>query len=555
MAADQQDEDGLKEGRRSRPPRGEDDEAKGIAWIVEDSALDAEIAKRALSARYEVEVFVDGSSMLERLATTPRPDLLILDWQLPGMSGLEVCRFLRSTLDDMELPVLMVTVYGHKSDVVEGLSAGANDYVSKPYDGAELLARATTLRRTRRLYQQREHLLEETRQARARAEEASRAKDEFLATVSHELRTPLNAISGWVQLLLGGMLPPEKVNRAHETIARNARAQTQLINDLLDASRIITGKLRLELEPVHLVDVLEMAIEALRPTADAREIQVLPTLDPGAGPILGDASRLQQVVWNLLANAVKFTPRGGRVRIGLRRDQAFVELSVEDTGQGIEPAFLPHVFERFRQADSSSDRRHGGLGIGLAIARHITELHGGTIAVASEGDGRGAKFTVRLPLPPQRVEAVSRVEKTAQPLERGSSQRLAELEGLRILVVDDEPDAREILAFVLESCNAKVIAASSAAEALEVLRTTVPDMLVSDLGMPGEDGLVLIQKVRALPPDQGGRTPAVALTAYARAEDRTKALNAGFDVHVAKPVHPTELIAVIVELASRITGR
>ena len=544
-------EDGLKEDRRSRPPQGEDDEAKGFAWIVEDSALDAEMAKRALSARYEVEVFVDGSSMLERLATTARPDLLILDWQLPGMSGLEVCRFLRSTLDDMELPILMVTVFGHKADVVEGLSAGANDYVTKPYDASELLARATTLGRTRRLYQQREQLLEETREARARAEEASQAKDEFLATVSHELRTPLNAISGWVQLLLGGMLAPEKVNHAHETIARNARAQTQLINDLLDASRIITGKLRLELEPVHLVDVLEMAIEALRPTADAREIQLLPTLDPGAGPILGDASRLQQVVWNLLANAVKFTPRGGSVRIGLRRDQSFVELSVEDTGQGIKPAFIPHVFERFRQADSSSDRRHGGLGIGLAIARHITELHGGTIAVMSEGEGRGAKFTVRLPLPPQRVDAVSRIDKTAQSLERASLQRLAELEGLRILVVDDEPDAREILAFVLENCNAKVSSASSAAEAFDMLRSTVPDLLVSDLGMPNEDGLVLIQKIRALPPEQGGRTPAVALTAYARAEDRTKALKAGFDVHVAKPVHPAELIAVVVELASR----
>jgi CheY-like chemotaxis protein/anti-sigma regulatory factor (Ser/Thr protein kinase) len=348
------------------------------------------------------------------------------------------------------------------------------------------------------------------------------------------------------------MLSPEKVDHAYETIARNARAQTQLINDLLDASRIITGKLRLELEPVHLVDVLGMAIEALRPAADAKNIRLLPKLDRAAGPILGDASRLQQVVWNLLANAVKFTPRGGSVHIGLRRDESFVELSVEDTGQGIKPAFLPHVFERFRQADSSSDRCHGGLGIGLAIAQHITELHGGTIAVASEGDGRGAKFTVRLPVPPQRVDAASRVERTVQPLERGPLQRPKELEGLRILVVDDEPDAREILTFVLENCKAEVTSASSAAEALEALQRTLPDMIVSDLGMPNEDGLVLIQNVRSLAPDQGGRTPAVALTAYARTEDRTKALNAGFDVHVAKPVHPAELIAVIVELASRL---
>jgi len=376
---------------------------------------------------------------------------------------------------------------------------------------------------------------------------ANRTKDEFLATVSHELRTPLNAILGWARMLQLPDLSSEKRARAIETIERNANAQTQLIEDLLDVSRIISGKLRLDVDTVDLRTVLENAMDAVRPAAQAKGVILRQTIDPDAGPILGDAGRLQQVAWNLLTNAVKFTSSGGTVSIAIRKRPSSVELIVTDDGQGIAPDFLPNVFERFRQADASPSRKQGGLGLGLAIVRHLVELHGGTVRVESEGVGRGAVFTVSLPTSPTRATSVERLPALSM-VSPPSVAPPNELDGLRVLVVDDEPDVRELLSEMLATCSAQVVTAGSTAEALQLVQELRPDVIVSDIGMPREDGYVLIRKVRALPHARGGRTPAVALTAYTRFEDRTKALIAGFNLHVPKPVEPAELIAVLMSL-------
>ncbi len=838
------------------PPRGR-------VWIVDDSVLEAEMARRAIAPSFDTEIFSDGATMLERLAHDPGPDALVLDLQLPGMSGIDVCRFLRGTFDEIALPIVMLTVYGHKEDVLEGLAAGANDYVPKPYDPAELLARVRTVVRTRRLHErakraeralfvERDRLLESehrfrtlaeaipqivwtadpngahdyvnqrwldftdmnieqargsgwlsavhpedqerclerwhtsvttgdvyecqirlrraadgayhwflaralplrdaagritkwfgtstdihaqkratwaleflgrasvalissldskaateslthlavpdladwcgvflhegsnviklaadahvtgvradllrtlvtgdpllseapfgapkvirtgkpdlvpdlaealergfdddaplldtlaelgvtswimvplavqsrtfgcivlaitgsgrrydeadlklaeelgrraaiaidnarlfemTQRERARAEEANHTKDEFLATVSHELRTPLNAILGWTVMLRSGSMSEEKRARAIETIERNARSQTQLIEDLLDISRIISGKLRLSVSPVQPHSILEGAIETIRPAAEAKGVRLQPVLDTNAGPIMGDPERLQQVVWNLLSNAVKFTPKGGRVQVRLQRVGSDIEITISDTGRGMRVEFLPYVFERFRQADMGIARSHGGLGLGLAISRHLVELHGGSIEALSPGEGLGSTFVVRLPLAP--LSSTS-IERQPEPAASQSSNDLpcpAEINGLRVLIVEDEQDARDLMASVLEGCLARVTTAGSAAEALEMIRQDPPDVLVSDVGMPGESGYDLIRKVRHLPPEQGGRTPAVALTAYARMEDRTRALMMGFDMHVPKPIEPSELLVVIAHLAGRFAKR
>jgi signal transduction histidine kinase len=392
---------------------------------------------------------------------------------------------------------------------------------------------------------------------RRRAAEANRAKDEFLAVVSHELRTPLNAMLGWAKMLGSGALTTEQARRAVEAVERNARAQAQLVDDLLDLSRIITGKLRIEMSPVDVAAVLDAALDVVRSAAEAKGVRLQPVLDRGIGPLLGDADRLQQVFWNLLSNAVKFTPRGGRVLVRLGREGSSFVVAVEDSGQGIAPEFLPYVFERFRQEDGGPARKTGGLGLGLAIARHIVELHGGRVDVFSDGAGRGTTFTVRLPL-----GAIDARESGHTPTERPGRPgdgALAStcfacpprLEGLRVLVVDDEPDARDLVVSVLAHCKAEVHEAASAAEALERLQAERPDVLVSDVGMPGEDGYALIERVRALPPERGGLTPAVALTGYARTEDRTRALLAGFTMHLTKPVDPAELAVVVASVAGR----
>ncbi|HZS04313.1 MAG TPA: PAS domain S-box protein [Blastocatellia bacterium] len=400
-------------------------------------------------------------------------------------------------------------------------------------------------------------LYETTRKAWAEAEEANRLKDEFLATVSHELRNPLNSILGWARMLRIGKFDDEGRRRAVETIEKSAVAQGQIIEDILDVSRIITGKLRLEVSPVEIARVVEDAVETVRPTADARGVRLQAVLGTSQNLVQGDPHRLQQIIWNLLSNAIKFTPKGGRVQVTLARINSHVEIAVSDTGQGISRDFLPHVFERFRQADSSITRKQGGLGLGLAISRHLTELHGGTITAESAGVGQGATFIVRLPLAVIQ-EGKNRPDSQQLPhfpraVEGPVPDGLGlELTGVRALVVDDEAEARELLQTVLRQCRAEVRAAGSVREALEMLRDWDPDILISDIGMPMEDGYALIRQVRALSHKEGGSIPAVALTAYARSEDRLRALTAGFQMHVAKPVDPTELAAVVASLTGRI---
>lgn len=399
---------------------------------------------------------------------------------------------------------------------------------------------------------ERRQALKREKEARLEAEAANRVKDEFLSTLSHELRTPLTAIMGWADLLLHNEVETEKRQQAIETIFRNANSQCQLINDLLEVSRIITGKLRLEFVSCELHSVIEAAAESIRPTAEAKGVRLQVLLEPHVGPISGDRERLQQVVWNLLSNGVKFTNKGGLVQVTLQRINSHVEIVVNDTGVGIKPDFLPHVFDRFRQADGSTTRNYGGLGLGLAIVRHLVELHGGTAWAESTGEGHGSKFIVRLPT--MIASEQQQPEDLRQPAVAATESRdkqPSSLEGLRVLVVDDELDARSLLTTMLERCGALVVAVGSAREGLESVESWKPDVLIADIGMPVEDGYGLIKKIRALPKERGGQTPALALTAYARTEDRVRALSEGYQVHLAKPVDRFELAAVVTSLGHR----
>jgi PAS domain S-box-containing protein len=380
-----------------------------------------------------------------------------------------------------------------------------------------------------------------------RAEEANRAKDEFLAVVSHELRTPLNAILGWARILRSRELARDQRDQAMETIERNAMMQTQLIDDLLDISRIVSGKLRLERGDVDVVAVVRAAMDSVRPLVQAKDISVQAAFDLCDAPVLGDAARLQQVVWNLLTNAVKFTNRGGHVDVSLRSAASHVEITVQDDGKGIAKEFLPRVFERFLQADGGSARSHGGLGLGLAIVKNIVELHGGAITAHSDGEGRGARFVVTLPC----ASAVRAHGDTIGANERPAFQPADQLAGARLLVVDDDTDGREFVATLLRGCNAQVETAESGASAFELLQRERFDALLSDISMPGEDGYSLIGRVRALPPEKNGRIPAVALTALARSEDRRRALVAGYDGHIPKPIEPQELMLVLLNMIHR----
>jgi len=389
--------------------------------------------------------------------------------------------------------------------------------------------------------------------ARAEAETANRLKDDFLAIVSHELRNPLHVMFGWVQLLRKGNLDAGSAQQAIEAIARNVEAQRQLVEDILDASRIITGKLRIEMVPVDLPRVIEAAVDSMRPAAEAKGIELQTALDPKTTRVSGDAGRLQQVIWNLISNAIKFTPQEGRVQILTEQVDSHVEIKVIDTGPGIKPEFLPHVFDRFRQEDSSITRAHGGLGLGLSIVRHLVELHDGTVTAESRRDAQGAIFTVRLPLAAaieNKNSPAPLVTQTGQPTKKDAAPQCAStLAGLRVLLVDDEEDSREIVMAMLEKNGVQVKAAASAYEALRTFAEWRPDVLVSDIGMPVEDGYSLIRKVRSLPPERGGDVPAAALTGYAGRTDYLKALSAGYQSHIKKPVDFEELIAVIVSLA------
>ncbi|HEY6247710.1 MAG TPA: PAS domain S-box protein [Pyrinomonadaceae bacterium] len=397
-----------------------------------------------------------------------------------------------------------------------------------------------------------EHGAAENERLYKQAEESSRLKEEFLATISHELRTPLNAILGWARMLRTGQLTGENQTKALDTIERNARAQAQLIDDLLDVSRIVAGKLRLDVRPTDPSTFIDAAVEAVRPAADAKGVHVQKIIDSSAILVPGDPARLQQVVWNLLSNAIKFTPRDGRVQIRLERVNSHIEIVVSDTGQGIAAEFLPYVFDRFRQADQKASRQYGGMGLGLAIVRHLVELHGGNVHAASEGEGKGSIFTVVLPVAPiYHVDATAgRVHPAAKDL-LPTAECTERLDNLKILVVDDERDTRELLKEGLEYCGARVMLAGSAAEALESMQKDLPDVLISDIGMPIEDGYELIRQVRKLGKENGGRVPAIALTAYTRVEDRMHALRAGYHMHVPKPVELAELVAVAASVVRR----
>lgn len=402
----------------------------------------------------------------------------------------------------------------------------------------------------RQSQEERAQLLVREREARAQAEEANRLKDEFLASVSHELRTPLNAILGWSRMLSTGNLDAQGTARALETIQRNAVLQAQLVEDLLDVSRIISGKLRLDVRPVELLPVIEAAVDAVAPAAQAKGIRLTTVLDPLPAAISGDPDRLQQIVWNLLVNAIKFTPKGGRVQASLQRVNSHIEIAVSDTGVGIAPELLPHIFDRFVQGDRSSGERRHGLGLGLSIVRHLAELHGGTVSVGSGGEGKGATFTVKLPL----IAVRQHSESEHHPVRSGGAPLATsiDLSGLQVLVVDDEPDARGLVQTVIESHGGIAILAADADSAWSRLEAGLrPDVIVSDIEMPGEDGYAFIRRVRSWSGDNGGRTPAVALTAYARVQDRLKAFDAGFDMHVPKPVEPAELVTVIARLVRR----
>jgi CheY-like chemotaxis protein/two-component sensor histidine kinase len=383
------------------------------------------------------------------------------------------------------------------------------------------------------------------RAARAEAQEANRIKDEFLAIVSHELRTPLNSILGWSQILSNRKMNEATLAKALETIQRNAKLQGKLIDDILDISRIVQGKIQLNTRPVHLVTVINAAIENIGPTAEIKGIQVESHLDPEAGQIVGDPVRLQQIVWNLLSNAVKFTPSSGRVEVRLESVDSMAQITVKDTGKGISADVLPYIFERFRQAEPATTRVYGGLGLGLAIVRHLVEMHSGTVYATSEGEGMGATFTVQLPL----MQSQNKLPLDQKPL---VLDNLPSLDGLRVLVVDDQTDTLELIAFILSEYGADVRTAPSASEAFDAIAQSVPDILISDIGMPEEDGYSLLARVRTLPAEQGGLVPAIALTAFAREEERTCALKAGFSRHVPKPVEPAELVIVVANLAGRI---
>ncbi len=421
------------------------------------------------------------------------------------------------------------------------------------YSGAQRHASQLQLEITERKQaeEERAQLLVREQEARAEAEQANRTKDEFLATLSHELRTPLSAILGWSQLVRSGKLDETQTSRAFETIERNARSQSQLIDDLLDVSRIITGKLQIEPNPVNVCSVIESAIDAVRPTVEAKSITLETDLDANGCVVSGDANRIQQIFWNLFSNAVKFTPEGGSVRVEVARNKSSVRTTISDTGVGITPEFLPYIFDRFRQADGSTTRIHGGLGLGLSIVKHLVQLHRGKVEVTSAGKDKGASFTVTLPLATSTTRVVQEEPSTDQETAADPGDVSKLLKGLRILVVDDEGDSRDLVKAILTRYGSEVNCCESAAEALKAVRDWKPDLLISDIGMASEDGYTLIKKIRKMRSKQARETPAVALTAYVTREDRESAITAGFQLHIAKPVEPAALVMSI----ALVTGR
>ncbi|RKP52786.1 response regulator [Trinickia fusca] len=536
------------------------------ALFVDDDAGLLRLASRSLGrAGYRVST-ASSTEDARAVMGEQMPDVLIVDYALGGLeTGLDFLRAVRA--EGTGVPAILCTGFADEARVIEALRSGVADVVPKSEgyldylpEAIERVLRELRIERElaeaqrshereahfRALAEEREALLAAERAARTEAERASRMKDEFVATLSHELRTPLNAIVGWTQFLLRDTSVSDAVRKGLEVVDRNARAQARMVDDLLDFSRILAGKLRLEVERVDLVDIVEYVIRSVAPAAQAKDIRVVSELDADA-LILADPSRLQQIVWNLLSNAVKFTGKGGVVEVALRRGEGELELAVVDNGQGIKPEFLPHVFERFCQEDAGIARQHGGLGLGLSIARQLVEMHGGHIEARSEGAGRGATFVVRLPV--SGCELARDREEAPLPLEIPPA-----LAGLRVLIVEDEPDARELVERVLQERGAQTLGFGNALDALTACMAEPPDVIVSDIGMPGVDGYDFIRRLRTFEAQRGRTTPAAALTAFARSEDRRRALLAGFQTHVAKPVDPLELVVVVAALAGRTTA-
>jgi signal transduction histidine kinase len=522
----------------------------GLVLVVEDSAEMCRFLADCLAPDYRVATAADGREALER-ALECKPDLILTDVMMPVLPGDALVREVRAHPELGGIPILVLTAKADDALRVRLLREGAQDFLTKPFAAEELRARVAnivTMKRTRDVLQR--ALSSRGRDLEALADElaaANRAKDEFLAVLSHELRAPLTPILSWSVLLRQQEFDPPTRARALAAIERSARLQVRLIDDLLDVSRAISGKLRLNVQPIALGPVIQAAVESARPAAAARRIALDVRLSPQTDLVSGDADRLQQVVWNLLSNAIKFTPEGGRVEVALARAGGeTLQLSVRDNGCGIEPALLPRLFESFWQADSSSTRAHGGLGLGLAVVRHLVALHGGTVRAESAGAGQGATFTVTLPV-------VAEARRPAA--EEKAAELRPVLRGTRVLVVDDDPDTCEIAAAILERAGAEVRSCASASQALAALDVWLPDILVCDIAMPGEDGYSLMRKVRARSPEQGGRLPAVALTAYGRVEDRELALAAGYQRHVEKPIEPSRLLEGVAGVAAQGAGR
>jgi hypothetical protein len=520
--------------------------------LIDDNADDRELARRALMQALPQARIVEAGTADEFEACLAREfDCVITDYRLGWSDGLTLLARLKARYP--EQPVIMFTNTGSEEVCAEGMKAGLSDYlVKRRQEFARLplaLRAAVSLRAARKELRDREahiaDLLERERYARDEAVRASHLKDEFLATVSHELRTPLSAILGWAHLLQMGRLTRQQEREAFAVIERNARAQAKLIDDILDVSRIVSGTLRIDLGPIDVLAALRSALDTARPLAAAKSISLTSVLDPNPPPIRGDAARLEQVVSNLLTNAIKFTPQGGSVQLTLDRHASSLRITVQDNGIGIDAGMLPHIFDRFWQGESGPTRRHGGLGIGLSVVKSLVEIHGGTVHASSPGPGQGAVFTVQLPVAVMREQDVSGFEREAE-----SRARHHELRGVRVLAVDDDPDTVAVISRVLYAYGAQVTTACNADEALKQITAQAFDVLLSDIGMPGEDGYGLIARVRELPKPQGD-IAAASVTAFARGRDRERALMAGFDAHLTKPVEPGELIAVVLALLKR----
>ena len=490
-----------------------------------------------------------GTSILRLIPPNRHPEELEILARIRRGERVDHFETIRLAKDGRQIN-LSITVSPIKDSAghVVGASKVARD-ITERKNAESALKKA--MEEAERANRERLQLLDSEREARSRAERASRMKDEFLATLSHELRTPLNAVLGWAHILRTDRLQGDELKQGLDTIERNARVQAQIIEDLLDMSRIISGKVRLDVGQIDLPAVLKESVDTVRTAAEAKGIHLQAIVDPRAGPISGDADRLQQVFWNLLNNAIKFTPKDGQIRVLLERVKSHIEVSVMDTGEGIAPEFMPYVFDRFQQGDASTTRRHGGLGLGLAIVKQLVELHGGSVRVKSDGIGKGTTFLVHLPLLAvySEPDTESRHPQTA-PRENRPLPDVS-LTDVHILVVDDEVDARELVKRLLEMAGATVSLAGSASEAIERILVARPDVLVCDIGMPGDDGFSLIRQLRVLEESQENALPAVALTAYARSEDRTKSIRSGFQNHLSKPVEPAELLAIVSSLAGR----